>query len=132
PPPPPGGAGGGGPPPAAPLSYGGRVAPTLIDLFAGCGGMTAGFVRHGYEPILAVEHNLHAAATYATNFGEAHTRWGDVAALDDVPAADVVIGGPPCQGFSNLGSRNVDDPRNQLWKQFLRVVEVARPQVFVI
>lgn len=108
------------------------MAPTLIDLFAGCGGMTAGFVRHGYTPILAVEHNLHAAATYAVNFGEAHTRWGDVAALDDVPAADVVIGGPPCQGFSNLGSRNVDDPRNQLWKQFLRVVAAARPQVFVI
>jgi DNA (cytosine-5)-methyltransferase 1 len=114
------------------LSYGARVAPTLIDLFAGCGGMTAGFVRHGYTPILAVEHNVAAAATYAMNFGEAHTRWGDVATLDDVPAADVVIGGPPCQGFSNLGSRNVDDPRNQLWKQFLRVVAAARPQVFVI
>ena len=108
------------------------MAPTLIDLFAGCGGMTTGFVRQGYTPILAVEHNLHAAATYAANFGEAHTRWGDVAALDAVPVADVVIGGPPCQGFSNLGSRNVDDPRNQLWKQFLRVVEAARPQVFVI
>jgi DNA (cytosine-5)-methyltransferase 1 len=117
---------------AGALSYGDRVAPTLIDLFAGCGGMTAGFVRHGYTPILAVEHNVAAAATYAMNFGETHTRWGDVAALDDVPAADVVIGGPPCQGFSNLGSRNVDDPRNQLWKQFLRVVAAARPQVFVI
>jgi len=71
--------------------------PTVIDLFAGCGGLTAGFVRHGYTPVLAVEHNLHAAATYALNFGEAHTRWGDVAALDAVPQADVVIGGPPCQ-----------------------------------
>ena len=49
--------------------------PTVIDLFAGCGGLTAGFVRHGYTPVLAVEHNLHAAATYALNFGEAHTRW---------------------------------------------------------
>jgi DNA (cytosine-5)-methyltransferase 1 len=115
-----------------PVSYGDHVSPTLIDLFAGCGGLTAGFVRLGYTPILAVEHNLHAAATYALNFGEGHTRWGDVAALDDIPPADVVIGGPPCQGFSNLGSRSVDDPRNQLWKQFLRVVQAARPRVFVI
>lgn len=108
--------------------------PTLIDLFAGCGGMTAGFVRHGYTPVFAVEHDLHAAATYAANYGEGHTRWGDIAhvADDDIPDADVVIGGPPCQGFSNLGSRDVDDPRNQLWKQYLRFVQVARPQVFVI
>jgi DNA (cytosine-5)-methyltransferase 1 len=106
----------------------------MIDLFAGCGGMTAGFVGHGFTPVLAVEHNLHAAATYAANFGEHHTIWGDVAEVDDaaIPPVDVVIGGPPCQGFSNLGSKNVDDPRNQLWKEFLRFVQVARPQVFVI
>jgi DNA (cytosine-5)-methyltransferase 1 len=108
--------------------------PTLIDLFAGCGGMTAGFARHGFTPVLAVEHDLHAAATYAANFGEDHMHWGDIAQVrdEDIPAADVVIGGPPCQGFSNLGSKDVDDPRNQLWKQFLRVVQIARPQVFVI
>lgn len=107
---------------------------TMIDLFAGCGGMTAGFVQHGFEPVLAVESNLQAAATYAANFGEDHTVWGDVAQLSDtaIPDADVVIGGPPCQGFSNLGSRDVDDPRNKLWKQYLRVVKVARPQAFVI
>ncbi len=107
---------------------------TMIDLFAGCGGMTAGFVPHGFEPVLAVEWNLHAAATYAANFGEDHTIWGDITQLSDsaIPEVDVVIGGPPCQGFSNLGSRDVDDPRNQLWKQYLRVVQHARPQVFVI
>jgi len=107
---------------------------TMIDLFAGCGGMTAGFVPHGFKPVLAVEWSLHAAATYAANFGEDHTIWGDIAQLSDsaIPKADVVIGGPPCQGFSNLGSRDVDDPRNQLWKQYLRVVQHARPQAFVI
>lgn len=110
------------------------MAPTLIDLFAGCGGMTAGFVGHGFVPVLAVEHNLHAAATYAANFGEHHMHWGDVTEVADdaIPDVDVVIGGPPCQGFSNLGSRDVDDPRNQLWKQYLRFVQIARPQVFVI
>ncbi|GAA4543047.1 DNA cytosine methyltransferase [Pseudonocardia xishanensis] len=106
--------------------------PTLIDLFAGCGGMTSGFVRHGFTPVLAVEHDLHAAATYAANFGESHMHWGDVAEVTDIPQADVIIGGPPCQGFSNLGSKSVDDPRNQLWKQYLRFVQEARPQVFVI
>ncbi|MCE3551335.1 DNA cytosine methyltransferase [Pseudonocardia sp. RS11V-5] len=109
-------------------------APTLIDLFAGCGGMTAGFTRHGFNPVLAVEHDLHAAATYAANYGEDHIHWGDIAEVadDDIPDADVVIGGPPCQGFSNLGSKDVNDPRNQLWKQYLRFVQIARPQVFVI
>ena len=96
--------------------------------------MTAGFVRHGFSPILAVEHDLPAAATYAANYGEDHTFWGDIADINDVdiPQADVVIGGPPCQGFSNLGGKDVNDPRNQLWKQFLRFVQVAQPQVFVI
>lgn len=106
----------------------------MIDLFAGCGGMTAGFVSAGFRPIYAVESNLHAAATYAANFGEEHTFWGDIADVPTkaIPRADVIIGGPPCQGFSNLGSRDVDDPRNQLWRQYLRFVTAAKPKVFVI
>lgn len=106
----------------------------MIDLFAGCGGMTAGFVANGFDPVLAVEWNLHAAATYAANFGESHMFWGDIkdALSQGIPEVDLVIGGPPCQGFSNLGSRDVNDPRNQLWKSYLRVVEKARPKVFVI
>ena len=96
--------------------------------------MTAGFVLSGFSPVLSVERNLHAAATYAANFGERHTYWGDIrdALEGDIPAADIVIGGPPCQGFSNLGSKDVDDPRNKLWKSYLQVVERADPQVFVI
>lgn len=110
------------------------ASPTLIDLFAGCGGMTQGFVQEGFEPVLAVEFDRAAATTYATNFGEDHTFFGDIAALpnDRIPHADVVIGGPPCQGFSNLGSKDVDDPRNKLWKEYLRVVTVAKPAVFVL
>ena len=108
--------------------------PTLIDLFAGCGGMTAGFVREEFTPILAVEFDRAAASTYAANFGQEHTFFGDIAALPDqaIPAADVVIGGPPFQGFSNLGSKDVRDPRNKLWKEYLRVVIHARPKVFVL
>lgn len=106
----------------------------MIDLFAGCGGMTAGFVEAGFVPTFAVEWNLHAAATYAANFGEDHMRWGDITKIHngDIPKADLVIGGPPCQGFSNLGSKDVDDPRNSLWKEYLRFVRVADPDVFVI
>lgn len=108
---------------------------TLIDLFAGCGGMTAGFTLSGaFRPIQAVEWNLHAAATYAANFGESHMIWGDIAEVpsDAIPESDVIVGGPPCQGFSNLGSKDVNDPRNKLWKQYLRFVSTARPKAFVI
>lgn len=107
----------------------------MIDLFAGCGGMTEGFRQAGgFTPVLAVEWDLHAAATYAANFGEDHVICGDIAAVPDkrIPSADVIIGGPPCQGFSNLGTRDVHDPRNKLWKQYLRFVNKARPKVFVI
>lgn len=106
----------------------------MIDLFAGCGGMTQGFVSSGYTPTLAVEFDRAAASTYAANFGEDHTFFGDIADLptESIPKADVVIGGPPCQGFSNLGSKNIDDPRNQLWNEYVRVVEQAAPKVFIM
>ena len=96
--------------------------------------MTAGFVAAGFSPVLAVEWDLAAAATYAANFGESHMHWGDIAGVpsSSVPKVDVVIGGPPCQGFSNLGTRDPADPRNKLWAEFLRVVRAADPKVFVL
>ena len=107
---------------------------TTIDLFAGCGGMTLGFSDEGFVPVLAVENNFAAAATYAANFGEQHTFYGDIKDLRkaSIPKVDVVIGGPPCQGFSNLGSRDIKDPRNQLWREYVRIVLAAKPKVFVI
>ncbi|GAA3947557.1 DNA cytosine methyltransferase [Actinoplanes auranticolor] len=107
---------------------------SMIDLFAGCGGMTVGFHREGFKPVLSVEWDRAAASTYAANFGESHTHWGDISLVreDEIPDAQVVIGGPPCQGFSNLGSKDVNDPRNKLWKEYLRFVVTARPQVFII
>ncbi len=95
--------------------------------------MTVGFANAGFEPVAAVEWDLQAAATYAANFGEDHVHWGDIAHWKkDIPKADVVIGGPPCQGFSNLGTRDPDDPRNQLWKEYVRIVLAAEPKLFVI
>ena len=108
--------------------------PTMVDLFAGCGGFTSGFVTEGFNPIAAVENDFAAASTYAANFGEDHTHWLDIAdwADADIPSADVVVGGPPCQGFSNLGAKDPDDIRNRLWEQYVRVLLAARPSVFVI
>ena len=106
----------------------------MIDLFAGCGGMTEGFRNASPDlvPVAAVEWDLSAAATYAANFGDDHVHWCDIAEFVEVPRADVVIGGPPCQGFSNLGSKDPEDPRNSLWREYMRVVREADPQVFVL
>lgn len=108
--------------------------PTVIDLFAGCGGMTVGFADEGFEPVLAVEWDRYAAATYAANWGEDHVIPGDIAAVAkrQIPRADLMIGGPPCQGFSNLGLKKLDDPRNQLWREYMRFIQTAKPKVFVI
>ena len=96
--------------------------------------MTVGFGAEGFEPALAVEWDRFAAATYAANWGEDHVIPGDIAAVTkrQIPNADLVIGGPPCQGFSNLGLKKLDDPRNQLWREYMRFIRTAKPQVFVI
>jgi DNA (cytosine-5)-methyltransferase 1 len=95
--------------------------------------MTEGFVQAGYEPVFAVEWEAAAAATYAENFGD-HVVCADITTVDDeaFPEADVVVGGPPCQGFSNLGSRDPDDPRNQLWREYARVIAKVQPRFFVL
>ncbi|WP_220388050.1 DNA cytosine methyltransferase [Ornithinimicrobium cerasi] len=110
------------------------TTPTMIDLFAGAGGMTVGFADEGFVPVLAVEWDRFAAATYAANWGEDHIIPGDITAVKrrEIPRADLVIGGPPCQGFSNLGLKALDDPRNQLWREYMRFINTAKPKVFVI
>lgn len=107
----------------------------LIDLFCGAGGLTSGFVRAGFEPVLAVEKERDFAATYAENFGN-HVLVGDIEklladGLLDV-RADVVAGGPPCQGFSNLTGNRAADPRRSLWQPFMDVVERSGCSVFLI
>jgi DNA (cytosine-5)-methyltransferase 1 len=109
-----------------------RRAVTLLDLFAGCGGMTRGFTDEGFRVKSAVEKDIYAAATYAANFGEVVTHCSDVESFVDVPKVDVVIGGPPCQGFSNLGSRDPTDERNRLWREFVRIVVAANCDIFVL
>ncbi len=104
---------------------------TMIDLFAGAGGMSVGFHRAGFHSVLAVEFDHWAAETYRANF-HSEVFEGDIADLNFFPKADVIIGGPPCQGFSPLGKNPPNDPRNRLWREYLRAVEQMRPKVFVM
>jgi len=111
----------------------------LIDLFAGAGGMTLGFsesFRQPFEPIWANDFNNYCVETYNENFGN-HCLAGDIVdILNDpgvkIPKAEVVIGGPPCQGFSLLNKKRENDPRNQLWRPFMEVVERCGAEVFVM
>jgi len=112
-----------------------RRPPTFIDLFAGAGGFTKGFVDAGFTPVLAVEKEPRFADTYEANFGK-HVRRGDIASLlrsgRIKMRADVVIGGPPCQGFSNLTGNKGTDPRRAMWRYFMDVVEISRCRAFVV
>jgi DNA (cytosine-5)-methyltransferase 1 len=104
----------------------------LIDLFAGCGGMTRGFEDSGeFRSIFAVEFDRDAAATYAANFGD-HVACAPIEDVAAFPGADVVIGGPPCQGFSPLNREAVGFERRGLWQEYLRALEAAEPRAFVM
>lgn len=120
----------------------------VVDLFSGAGGFSAGF--RAYEPagpgsspfesVAAVEFDEAAAATYAANFGSAHVAAVDITTWDAQPyegQVDVIMGGPPCQGFSGLHRNNpakpkADDPRNLLWIEYMRVVTTIKPKIFVL
>jgi DNA (cytosine-5)-methyltransferase 1 len=116
-----------------------KPAIKLIDAFSGCGGMTLGFVglsKGRFVPVWADDFNRYAAETYNANFGD-HCAVGDIVdILEDpktrVPEADLVIGGPPCQGFSLLNKGRADDPRKHLWKPFLEIVRRSGATCFVM
>lgn len=94
--------------------------------------MTRGFVDTGrFEPLFAVEFNADAAATYRANFGD-HVYTGDIKEVAAFPEADVVIGGPPCQGFSPLNRDRVGFERRALWREYLRAIDEAQPLAFVM
>lgn len=113
--------------------------PKLIDLFSGAGGMTLGFTKltgHNYESVWSNDYNAFAANTYNANFGN-HCSCGDIVDLLEMPEtqnlkADVVIGGPPCQGFSLLNKFRDGDPRKQLWRPYMEIVERSGASVFVM
>ncbi len=120
------------------LEYG-KVRPKLIDLFAGAGGMSLGFTQltgHIFQPVWANDFNEHAAKTYNANFQHRCVVGNIETILDDphtkIPRADVVIGGPPCQGFSLLNKNRNGDHRKELWRPYMEVVERSGASIFVM
>ncbi|PYE19546.1 DNA (cytosine-5)-methyltransferase 1 [Williamsia limnetica] len=109
---------------------------TVLDLFAGAGGLTAGLHRSDerFETVRAVEMDLAAAATFRATFGDRvyPGKIEDWLKQEEVPAVDVVVGGPPCQGFSALGKQDVTDSRNQMWRHYAETVKRADPKYFIL
>lgn len=113
-------------------------APTVVSTFAGAGGSTLGYSMAGYRELMAVEWEDHAAQCYRRNFPHVDLFHGDIAKLDTARLElapgelDVLDGSPPCQGFSVSGKRDLNDPRNQLFREFTRLLDDWRPKVFVM
>ncbi len=105
--------------------------PTCVDLFSGAGLFSSAFRQIGFAVKRAIELDPIAAATYARNVGN-HIEIADVRKAIPNGRCDVLIAGPPCQGFSTLNRARVDDPRNRLSYQVLRWSRVLRPKVVVI
>lgn len=114
---------------------------SAVSLFSGCGGFSLGFSAAGFtiKGFLELEESLRDI--YRANFPTSLELGGDITTFDDASlkhacerlgSVDVIIGGPPCQGFSLSGKRRVDDARNTLFKQYLRFVDVLRPKAAIL
>ena len=116
------------------------MKPTVIDLFAGVGGLSLGFEMEGFDILLANEFDQSIATAYKENHKSTNVVVGDITSLDlskvfgeYVNKIDVVIGGPPCQGFSQKGQRKtINDERNFLFKHYVEVVKFVKPKYFVM
>jgi len=112
---------------------------TFVDLFSGCGGLSCGLEMAGHKCLLGVDANAEAIESFAANHKHAEVFLGDIKKLSEEKlkqllkgkSIDMVVGGPPCQGFSTVGKGIVDDERNQLFKQFVRVVKILKPKVIL-
>ena len=112
-----------------------------IDLFAGCGGFSCGFEKAGFNIVSAVEFDKNIAKSYKNNHSNVQVIADDIKNVDNnktfkLGSADLIIGGPPCQGFSMAGARIrngfMDDPRNYLFKHYFNVVKIVRPKIFIL
>jgi len=105
----------------------------VISLFSGCGGLDLGLIESGgFQVSLANDHFSAAAETYRHNVGD-HIVCADISTLSRFPEADVVAGGPPCQGFSSANpNRGIHDERNWLFTEYLRAIKAVRPKLFLM
>lgn len=110
----------------------------VLDLFSGCGGMSLGFEQAGFEIKLGIDNWDESLTTFKNNHYHSDILCADLATLKptelekDYGEIDVIIGGPPCQGFSISGKRNPDDPRNKLYQSFVSFVDHFKPNAFVM
>jgi DNA (cytosine-5)-methyltransferase 1 len=112
---------------------------TFIDLFSGCGGLSCGLEMAGHKCILGVDANKEAISSFAANHKDAAVYLGDIKKLSEKKLkellgnqkVDMVVGGPPCQGFSTVGRGAVDDERNLLFREFVRIVKVTQPKIIL-
>ena len=111
----------------------------IIDLFAGCGGLSTGYELAGFNIPLAVEKDDWASETYRFNHPNTKVITGDITQITDLDSllpkgtkVDGIIGGPPCQGFSLSGNRDKKDPRNSLFMDFVRFVKHFKPSFFMM
>lgn len=114
--------------------------PVVIDLFSGCGGLSFGLEQSNFEVVLGIDNWGSSLETFAYNHPHAKTLEADISKVkaSDIKklignrAVDVIVGGPPCQGFSLSGPRNFHDPRNRLYLDFIRLVKELKPRAFVV
>ncbi len=113
----------------------------VIDLFSGCGGFSQGFLKAGFEVLAANEFWSPASETYKFNHKNVEVIEGDITLPQTKESLymtvgnekiNVIIGGPPCQGYSIAGNRNPDDPRGQLYLDFIEVIDHLKPDFFVM
>ena len=112
----------------------------IIDLFCGCGGLSMGFEQAGFDIALAIDFWKDAITTYNHNHKDKVGKCENIKDLTTDFLKDLkktenivgVIGGPPCQGYSTVGTRDINDPRNHLYLEFCRVVETIQPDFFLI
>lgn len=116
-------------------------SPSVVDLFSGAGGLSEGFRQAGFTVLAGSDNDPDALATYAANFPEARTILGDIRKpeikeqiLEAAREATVLVGGPPCQAFSQVRNhtRVIDDPRNSLYREFVDTLRLALPPAFVM
>lgn len=112
----------------------------IIDLFCGIGGLSLGFEQAGFEVVSAIDMWADAVKTYNHNRKEKVAKVMTVEDFNKDLLPEIIkdyhitgiIGGPPCQGFSTVGRRNIDDPRNKMYLEFYKSVKIANPDFFVI
>tara|TARA_B110000259_G_scaffold187914_1_gene243983 strand:+ start:2723 stop:3523 length:801 start_codon:yes stop_codon:yes gene_type:complete len=110
----------------------------VMDLFCGCGGLSMGFEHAGFDIVLGIDSWKEALKTFKYNHKNSEALCADLSILkphkikQNFKKIDVIIGGPPCQGFSISGKRNPNDPRNKMYRSFLSFVEYFKPKAFVM